>query len=582
MAHALGLALAFLFESPRALAQALPLPRGVPFEPFERPGDVRPELPPPGAPTRPEFTLPPLPAPPPGELPLSQQPRVEAREIRVTGSTIFSEAELARVTAPYAGRLVGSEDLERLRQDLTLLYVNAGYLNSGAVLPDQDIQDGVIHFQIVEGRLTEVAVEGNRWFRDGYLKSRILRGAHAPLDVTDLEQQLQLLQQDPRIRRVDAELLPGERPGEAHLRASFDEELPFFASLEASNHDSPSVGEYRLQLDLAHRNLSGWGDVLRLMGAWTQGLWDTEAGYEIPVTPWDTVIGTWFRWGTSDVVEDPFDELDIESRGQTIGLELRQPVYRSERSSLELALTAERRKSKTFLLGEAFPFEEGTDDGRVVVSVLRVRQDGVYRDLHQVVAVRSQFSIGLDVLGATNDGCAFDLSGVCTPAAAQGDAIPDSHFVAWLGQLQWVRRFDPWGIETVFRTDLQLASQPLFSLEQFSVGGHQSVRGYRENTLVRDNGFAASLEVRLPLWSSAARGIDVQLAPFFDVGNSWNTKRADASPQTLASVGVGLRASYSRHLRGEIYWGHRIQSIDEPGNHGLQDEGVTFAIEASF
>jgi hemolysin activation/secretion protein len=506
------------------------------------------------------------------------------REFLVTGSSVFSVEELAAVTAPYTGRPLRAEELEELRQKLTLLYVDAGYLNSGAILPDQDVRDGVIRFQIVEGRLAEVDLEGNRWFRDGYLRSRILRGAHTPLDLADLEHELQLLQQDPRVRRVDAELLPGERPGEARLRASFDEELPFFAALEFSNHDSPSVGEYRLQLDLAHRNLSGWGDVLHLMGAWTDGLWDTEGGYEIPVTPWDTTLGAWFRWGTSDVVEQPFEELDVTSRARTIGLEVRQPLYRTLRNWLDLALTAESRKSTTYLLGERFPFEEGTDDGRVVVSVLRLRQDWTYRDLHQVVAARSQLSIGLDVLGATDDDCAFDLFGVCTtPAGTSRNEIPDANFVAWLGQFQWVRRFDRWwGVEAVFRADVQLAAEPLFSMEQFSLGGYQSVRGYRENTLVRDNGLASSLEVRIPVWSDTALGIDVQLAPFCDVGRSWNTKRSTPSPRTLASVGVGLRVLATRYLRGEIYWGHRLRSVDEPGEHNLQDDGVTFAVAASF
>jgi hemolysin activation/secretion protein len=569
------LALACELASPPSLAQV--------FVPGQRPGDVRPELPPPGPPTRPEFTLPPLPVPSADDLKLSQGPRFVAHEIRVTGSTVFSAQQLAAITAPFTGRPVGAEDLEELRQRLTRLYVDAGYLNSGAVLPDQDVRQGVIDYQIVEGRLAEIDIEGNRWFRDSYLRRRILRGARAPLDVADLEQELQLLQQDPRIRRVDAALLPGERPGEARLRASLEEELPFFASLEGSNHDSPSVGQYRLQLDLADRNLTGWGDTLRFMGAWTDGLWDTETGYEIPVTPWDTTVGAWFRWGTSDVVEQPFDELDISSRARTIGLELRQPVYRTLRNTLDLALTAENRKSTTWLLGERFPFEEGTDDGRVVVSVLRLRGDWIYRDLEQVVAARSQLSVGLPVLGATDDDCAFDLLGVCaTPAGTRKNEIPDAHFVAWLGQFQWVRRFDRfWGVEAVFRTDVQLSAQPLFSMEQFSLGGHQSVRGYRENTLVRDNGLASSLELRIPVWRDAAWGFDVQLAPFVDFGRSWNTNRGEASPRTLASVGIGLRTFY-RFLRGEIYWGHQLRSVEEIGDGGLQDEGVTFAVTASF
>jgi hemolysin activation/secretion protein len=283
------------------------------------------------------------------------------------------------------------------------------------------------------------------------------------------------------------------------------------------------------------------------------------------------------------VVERPFDELDISSRARTIGIEVRQPVWRTLRNWLDLALLAENRKSQTYLLGERFPFEEGTEDGRVVVSVLRLRQDFVYRDLQQVVAARSQLSIGLDVLGATNDDCAFDLLGVCTtPAGTSQSEIPDAHFVSWLGQFQWVRRFDRWwGVEAVFRTDVQLASQPLFSLEQFSVGGYQSVRGYREHQLVRDNGLASSLELRIPLWSDAAWGFEVQLAPFCDVGRSWNTNRGEPSPRTLASVGVGLRTFY-RFLRSEIYWGHRLRHVEEPGDGGLQDDGVSFALVATF
>ncbi len=567
----------------RALAQ-VPAPRGVPFEPIQRPGDVRPEIPPPEPERRPQFTLPPIPAPSEDDLALSQRPRVSVREFRVTGSTVFSDEELARVTAPYAGRALGSEELEQLRQRLTLLYVNAGYLNSGAILPDQDVRGGAVEYRIVEGRLGGVDIEGNRWFRDRYLESRILRGAHTPLKVEDLEEQLQLLQQDPRIRRVDAALLPGERPGDARLRASFEEELPFFVSLEFDNYESPSIGQYRTELDVGDRNLTGWGDSLHLMAARTQGLWDYEAGYEIPVTSWDTTLGAWLRYGSSDVVEDPFDPLDIKSRAHTIGIELRQPLYRTLRQRLELAFTGEYRESKTFLLGQPFPFEEGTENGEVVVSVVRARLDYLYRDAEQVVAIRSQLSNGVHMFGATDNGCAFDDAGVCaTPAGESSSAIPNAHFLAWLGQFQWVRRFDSFGgIEAVVRTDIQLASQPLFSLEQFSLGGHQSVRGYRENQLVRDNGFASSIELRVPVWSDSALGFSVELAPFYDVGRSWSTDRGSPSPHTLAGAGVGLRASWTRYLRGEITWAHRLLHVEEPQNGDLQDEGVQFSVVASF
>jgi len=103
--------------------------------------------------------------------------RVFVREIKVTGSTAFKEQELAAITAPYRNREVSSEDLEALRRALTLHYVNKGYINSGAVLPDQEITGGIVTFRIVEGQLTTLEVEGNRWLRESYYKKRIALGA---------------------------------------------------------------------------------------------------------------------------------------------------------------------------------------------------------------------------------------------------------------------------------------------------------------------------------------------------------------------------------------------------------------------
>lgn len=196
------------------------------------------------------------------------------------------------------------------------------------------------------------------------------------------------------------------------------------------------------------------------------------------------------------------------------------------------------------------------------VSVLRFLQEWVRRDGSQVLALRSTLSWGLDAFGAT----------------VQGGSTEDGQFLAWLGQFQWARRFEPWAIEGIVRTDLQLASDPLLPLEQFSVGGAASVRGYRENQLVRDMGFASSLELRIPLWRSREGGSSVQLAPFVDVGRAWNTKRSTPGPKTLSSAGVGLRVALFRRLRGELYWAEEIRGVNEPSDRDLQDTGVHFRL----
>jgi len=149
--------------------------------------------------------LPIVPLPPEGEAP--KKPggvQVFVRDIMVTGSTVFSDEEINQVTAPYKNRTLSTEDLERLRLALTLLYINKGYLTSGAIIPDQDVQAGVVAVHILEGVLTNIHVEGNRWFRSAYIHDRIELGSETPVRMEPLQDQLQILQQDRRIELINA------------------------------------------------------------------------------------------------------------------------------------------------------------------------------------------------------------------------------------------------------------------------------------------------------------------------------------------------------------------------------------------
>ena len=131
-------------------AQLPPPPREPPTLPLEEPRPLPPPRP----------ILPPIPPAPPRQLEPLPRVRVFVREIRVVGSTIFSAKELAKVTAPYVNREVTTEDLEALRLALTRLYVDRGYVSSGAILPDQPVTEGVITYQVIEGSLTAIEVEG--------------------------------------------------------------------------------------------------------------------------------------------------------------------------------------------------------------------------------------------------------------------------------------------------------------------------------------------------------------------------------------------------------------------------------------
>jgi hemolysin activation/secretion protein len=546
----------FFFSSTSAQAAAVVDPTGRPGELPQLPQEFRPPTAPPGT------LLPPAPlAPKAGPFPAV---RVFVREIRITGSTVFSAEELAKVTAPYLNRELTSEDLEALRTVLTLLYVNNGYVNSGAILPDQTIAEGVVTFQIVEGGLTAIEVKGNRWFRSSYFQKRFYLDAGPPLNLNALQQRLQLLLEDPRIQRLNAELKPGLRQGEAILEVRVEERTPYRLSFDYNNHQSPSVGEHLGIVTAEHQNLTGNGDTLTARYGRSKGL-DAllDFKYSIPLTAHDTTLSYQYRQNTFTVIEQPFQDLGIDSRSDIYTIALRQPVYRTLNSEIALELIGERLSHETSLLGRRFSLEPGARNGRTAVAALRLGQEWVYRTASQVIAARSRFSFGINALGAT----------------INKRGVPDGKFFAWLGQFQWVRRLGVLDSYVIFRSDVQMSNDPLLSIEQISVGGRFSVRGYRENTMLRDKALITSLETRVPLIQNAF-GLDyVELAQFVDFGRGWSSEQKTPDPQDISSVGVGIRLGLTSlwpvRLRPqfEMYWGHRLRTVDKPGTR-LQDHGI--------
>ena len=189
----------------------------------------------------------------------------------------------------------------------------------------------------------------------------------------------------------------------------------------------------------------------------------------------------------------------------------------------------------------------GFQNGAATVSALRFAQDWTHRTLDTVLAVRSRFSVGLDVLSATIN--------------ANPDT-PDGQFFSWLGQVQAIKQFgeELLGMQLLGRMDLQLTNSPLFPLEQVALGGRYTVRGYREVTILRDNSFIASVEPRFPLLRWASGEPMVQFAPFMDFANGWNlgdnrpfvTAPITNFPDTLWSVGSRAPLEYPAERQGQL------------------------------
>ncbi len=526
-----------------------------------------PELPPPTLPQPPEPSplQPTQPTPIEGEVRPEIPGTIRVDRFEFEGNTAFSDRELAEITKSFVGREITFAELIAAEAAVTQKYLAAGYINSGAVIPANQSfsrQGAVIKIQIVEGGLEEISITGNRRLNSNYLRSRLAIATGRPLNRDRLLQALQLLQLNPLIANISAELQAGSRPEKSRLEVRVKEADSFSGEVFADNNRSPSVGSFRRGVRINQANLLGLGDGLEVSYANTDGSNEFNGSYTVPVNPRNGTIRLAVGAASTNIIEPPFDTAGIEGKSRTYELTYRQPILEKPDRNLALGLTLSRQESNTSLLGEKFPLSAGANDrGETRVSAVRFFQEYVQRSSNQVFAARSQFSLGTDFLGATVN-----------------KSSPDSRFLAWRGQAQYVRLLAP---ETllIVRSDIQLADRPLLSLEQIGIGGAQSVRGYRQDLLLTDSGAIASAEVRIPIWRvPKVKGL-LQVAPFIDLGVGWNHSGEKANPDSDKLLGAGLGLVWQMGDRFNMRLDYGIPLINaRSGDRTFQEKGIYFRI----
>ncbi len=518
----------------------------------------------------------PLPPPPLEETPPTP-PDSEIRPeipgtIRVTkfefeGNTVFSDEKLNQKLANFINKPITFTELLQIENIVTEIYTEAGYINSGAFIPASQTlspEGAVVKIQIVEGGVEDIQITGTQRLQTSYVRNRIKRATSTPLNRKKLLQALQLLQLDPLIKNIFAQLSAGSRRDLSLLEVKIIEADPFRTEFFVDNGRNPSVGSVRRGVRINHGNLFGWGDQVSFNYTNTDGSDAFDLSYTVPLNARNGTLRIAGGITDTKIIESPFDRADITGDSFYLELGFRQPILQTPTREFALGFTLSRQESKTKLLGEEFPLSAGADDdGKTKISALRFIQDYTQRSSRDILALRSQFSIGIDLFDATNN-----------------SSSPDSQFFAWRGQGQYVRRLAPDTL-LVVRSDLQFADRKLVPLEQFGVGGFQSVRGYRQDSLLTDNGFLASAEVRIPVFR--VKNIDgvLQVVPFVDFGIGWNSSDSNSSDtNTLVGLGMGLQWQMGNNFSARIDYGIPLTDVDDR-DRTLQEEGIYFSVNYS-
>jgi hemolysin activation/secretion protein len=483
------------------------------------------------------------------------------RTVRLLDNRLLSEGEIQAAAAPYLDQVVGLPELLEIRFRLQQLIQEKGYITTQVTfVTGEDLAEGAVTYRVVEGRLGEIRVEGLEHLQPQYVRQRLSPCAEPPLNVNCLQENLQLLSQDPLFEQVRANL-DNSQQLVSPLTVTLKEAPRFRLAVETNNAENPAVGEWGGLVEATERNLVGWGDALQFAAKWTEGLQRYTAAYQVPVTPQDTVAV--FSQGTEvRIVTRPFEALGIRNSAYTLGADYTRHLWRSPGEEFNLGLTLERRESRSFLFEDIpFPFSANTPDEGVQLTVLRFYQEYIARSPASFLRLTSQFSSGWSNL------------------------LADADFFKWDSRLQYIQQLGD-NTQFLFRLALQLSPDRLAPVEQCAIGGitnqgilfENAVRGYPTNFRLGDSCAAAAAEVRFTLLDASDWG-QVQLYPFLDFGMVWNSGGATPELNTLLSTGVGLRWQLGESLLLEVNYGIPLSRTERGLTSSWQDQGLNFRFQ---
>jgi hemolysin activation/secretion protein len=464
------------------------------------------------------------------------RPMFVLRGVSLSGAHAIPREQIASVYQPYLGRKVSQADLAAIAAGIGDLYRAAGFHLSRAMVPPQDIRDGRVRIQVIEGAITEVALKGDGAGEFGIrpLLDPVL--AESPSRLPTLERQLLLINGRPGVRIADTALEEiGHATGRFRLIV-FVNTWHIYTSFGIDNLGSSTVGPWQTYATGAFNSYLAPGDTLALNLSTTPGdpreLAFGRLSYDVPVG----IDG--IRIGASVLHSEvrPGDERRLdEDVTRTDSFEVRASIVplQSIRSALTLTAAAGfSNVSERDMFGQIY-----NDHIRTVSLTSDYRlQDNFGGNNYFTLMYRQ----GLDILGASHFGDDF----LSRDGAAGNFSVMD----AWFARYQTLT--DAWSVKIVAAG--QIASGPLFTSQQFYLGGAAFGRGYGSAEISGDNGIAGSFELRFDQRLNFRYLTGYQLYGFVDAGAAWNDGFSYNDGLALTSAGGGVRLFLGGDLQADI------------------------------
>lgn len=490
--------------------------------------------------------------------------RFDILEFEIEGNTRLSAVQVEAAVMPFMGEGRDMAAIESARAALEKAYQGAGFLTVFVDVPEQRIDGGIVRLAVLEGRVDKLYVTGSRYFDHGRIRrvaTELAEGKVPNFNV--VQQQVAALSQTAE-RRVQPVLRPGREPGTVEAELKVSDKLPLGGSVEVNNAAAAGTEALRAAVNLHYNNLFQRDHSLSLT-ALTAPMRPSQSqvlvlNYLVPLGDGDSLNFSAIN-SSSDI--DSLGGTRVLGKGTTLGF--RYGVNRLDtNASHGLSLGLDIKDLK-----EDVQTSAGAIGSPLRYAPLQAAYNGSWWGDWGQQQLSASATFGLKpVWQQTRNDCqlADGSFGVADQFACKRRGA-DGGFTTMKLDWRGSRRVGP--TEWALRIAGQIASQPLVSAEQFSVGGADSVRGYAEGSVSADHGVLASLELRSRNLAPALLGsfkganlpafTELVFIGFGDVARVSLIEPEPGQPRrsTLLGTGVGMRLGLQPGLSLALDWARR-------------------------
>lgn len=487
----------------------------------------------------------------------------------IDGSALFSAEELQKQVRQFVGRRRSAADVEGARDALERYVHDQGYPTVMVNIPEQAVLSKAIRLEIIENRVGTVTVIGNRWFStDKILRELPSIASGEVIKLQQLQLEANRLNRNPDFKMVP-EMQPGKAPESVDMTIKVTDQIPLHGSLELNNRSSHDTTELRLNAAIRYDNLwqrdHSFSAQYQISPQKPSEVQVTSGSYTLPA-PWDrddkvVVYGVLSNTETASAAG--FSNL---GKGNIIGTRVIVP------------LQGIGNYSHTAVLGVDYKnFEE-----RVVL----VGNDGVKSPISYLPFSLAYNASRRDDGGVTSFNAGLNMS--FRGAVADPREFEDKRYKArgnYITMTAGVERSQklPGEFTLLVKLDGQLTDQPLIANEQYTSGGVESVRGYRESEASGDNALHGVFELAGPDLLKKVGKDRFSLTPyiFYDGAGLW-VKEPLSGQEPLAGlegVGFGLRGTLFGSLDFQTDYGFALL---ETNRTAVGDSVLHFKVKWQF